>query len=101
MKKILIWGTGSIAKRILLNGIRGEVIGYIETNPSGNSYQGKTIYGIECLPEEYDYIIVANSYTERIYDICQRKAISINKVIFLRKNFWVRKIIWIIVVNMV
>ena len=84
MKKILIWGTGSIAKRILLNGIRGEVIGYIETNPSGNSYQGKTIYGIECLPEEYDYIIVANSYTERIYDICQRKAISINKVIFLR-----------------
>ena len=32
MNKILIWGTGNIAREVMLNGICGEVIGFIQTN---------------------------------------------------------------------
>ena len=31
MKKVLIWGTGIIASRVLENGLHVEVLGYIET----------------------------------------------------------------------
>lgn len=31
MVKLLIWGTGDIAKRVLENGLNGELIGFVET----------------------------------------------------------------------
>lgn len=84
MKRILIWGTGNIAKQIMANGINAEIIGFIESRKSFETYDGKRIYNIENIPKGYDFIIVANSFTNEIYNICQIKNIPLNKVIFLR-----------------
>jgi hypothetical protein len=84
MKRILIWGTGTIAREVLSNGICGEIIGFIQTNKTAQVFMDQCVYGIEEIPEEYDFIIVANSFSGEIYDICQRRNIPLKKVIFLR-----------------
>lgn len=84
MKKLLVWGTGNIAREVISNGICGEIIGFIQMNRISETYMDKYVYNVEEIPEEYDYIIVANSYVSEIYDICQRKKIPLNKVIFLK-----------------
>lgn len=84
MKRILIWGTGNIAKEVISNGVHGEIIGFIQTNKISRVFMDKNVYGIEEIPEEYDFIIVANSFVSEIYDICEQKNIPMNKVIFLK-----------------
>lgn len=83
MGKLLIWGTGNLAKKFIDNGYNGEIIGFIETNKSSDTYMGKPIYTITKLPGKYDYIIVANSYATEIYDLCRKLHIDISKMIFL------------------
>ena len=83
MRKLLIWGIGELAKRFIYNGFKGEIIGFIETTKSINIFMNKPVYGSEELPKEYDYIIVANSYTTEIYQLCLKLDIDITKVIFL------------------
>ena len=85
MNKILIWGTGNIANIILKNGLNAEIMGFIETYKVKESFQDKPIYSITEIPENYDYIIVANSYVKEIYQICLEKNINLDKVIFLKK----------------
>lgn len=85
MNKILIWGTGNIAREVMLNGICGEVIGFIQTNKTEQIYMDKCVYSVEEIPEEYDFIVVANSFSSEIYDICQQRNIPLSKVIFLRE----------------
>ena len=53
-KKILIWGTGKFAKRFLKNRYNGEIIGFIETNKSIDSYMDKPVYDSREIPMEYD-----------------------------------------------
>lgn len=84
MKKILIWGTGNIARQVIENGIHGEIIGFIDTNKSVETFKGKSVYNIGEIPEEYDVILVANSFTNEVYEICQTKKIPLNKVLFLK-----------------
>lgn len=84
MEKILIWGTGTIAKQVMLNEIHGELIGFIETNKTGETYRNKRVYNPDEIPKTYDYIIVANSFVNEIYNICIAKGIPLNKVIFLK-----------------
>lgn len=79
-----MWGTGRVAKQVLLNGIQGEIIGFIESKPSSEVYQGKPVYDIDTLPAQYDFIVVASSFTNEIYYICQKADILLEKVIFLR-----------------
>ena len=67
MKKLLIWGTGNFAIRFIDNKYNGEIIGFIETNKSKSLFMGKPVYDCYEIPEKYDYIIVANSYTAEIY----------------------------------
>lgn len=84
MKKILIWGTGKIADELLCNGIEGELTGFLETVRGKELYQGKKVFSVEEMPKDYDYILVANSYTDQIYQLCVDKGIDLEKVIFLR-----------------
>lgn len=84
MKKVLIWGTGAIAKQMLLNGICGELLGFIQSEKSMDMYDGKSVYGLDELPEEYDFIIVANSFSDEIYHTCCKKKLPFDKVLFLR-----------------
>ena len=83
MKKLLIWGTGNFAIRFIDNKYNGEIIGFIETNKSKSLFMGKPVYDCYEIPEKYDYIIVANSYTAEIYDLCKKLKICLSKVIFL------------------
>lgn len=83
MKKILIWGTGKLAKRFMENRYNGEILGFIETNKSKCSFMQKPVYGGDEIPKEYDYIVVANSYTDEIYDLCIKLGIDLKKIIFL------------------
>ncbi len=82
-KKILIWGTGKFAKRFLKNRYNGEIIGFIETNKSIDSYMDKPVYDSREIPREYDYIIIASSYATEIYNLCIKLGIDTLKLIFL------------------
>ena len=84
MYRILIWGTGAIARHFFDNGINGHVMGFVETHKTVDTYMGLPLYGIDELPGGYDYIIVANMHTNEIYRTCLQKGIDLEKVIFLR-----------------
>lgn len=83
MNRLLIWGTGNYARRFIENKYSGEIIGFIETNKSSNTYMGKPVYDSREIPKEYDYIIVANSYATEIYNRCLELGINTSKLIFL------------------
>lgn len=83
MLKLLIWGTGNLAKKFIDNGYNGEILGFIETNKRQSIFEGKFVYSSNEIPKEYDYIIVANSYVNEIYDLCRKSDIDISKLIFL------------------
>lgn len=83
MNKILIWGTGNVAEKLLKNGVNGTILGFIETKRTTKEYYDKPIYEPEELPLEYDFIIIANTYADEIYRTCLEKKIGLDKVIFL------------------
>ncbi len=82
--KLLIWGTGKIAEALLENGVRGQIIGFIETNKSREMYNNKKIYSLEEMPHDFDYILVANVYVNQIYKICMDRELDISKIIFIK-----------------
>lgn len=84
MKKILIWGTGAIAKQVLHNVVNGEIVGFIETNKKADLFHDKPVYSIGEIPVSYDYIVVANTYVNEIYQECIKRNISLDKIIFLK-----------------
>lgn len=84
MKKILIWGTGKIAKKFLENQCNAEIIGFIETKKSKDTYEGKPVYDCRQIPIEYDYIVVANAYATEIYDLCMNLGVDSSTLIFLK-----------------
>ena len=83
MRKILVWGTGKIAKRFIDNQFNAEIIGFIETNKSKATYCGRPVYDCRQIPKEYDYIVVANTYATEIYDLCVELGIDTSSLIFL------------------
>lgn len=83
MQKLLIWGTGKLAKHFIENKCGGEIIGFIETNKSKDFFMQQPVYGSHEIPAEYDYIIVANSYVCDIYNLCIELGIEMSRVIFL------------------
>lgn len=89
MKKILVWGTGKIADILCENGINGSLAGFIQTNKDKEVYNDRQVYGIDETWPEYDYMIVANSYSDEIYAACIERKINMDRFIFiypLKKN---------------
>jgi hypothetical protein len=86
MKKILIWGTGKIANKIIDELKDVIIIGFIETEKSNDAYLGYKVFSIEELPSQYDFILIANSYTNTIYTLCKTKSIDLHKVCFVKKG---------------
>jgi hypothetical protein len=84
MKKILIWGTGNIAEQFIQNECGGEIVGFIETHKSRETYMQKPVYDSSGIPDGYDYIVVANSYCGEIYERCQLLHMDISRMIFLQ-----------------
>lgn len=83
MKRLIIWGTGNVAKEFISKGVNGEIIGFCETNKKADTFNGLPVYDADHLPSDYDLVIVANTYVHEIYEICQQKNINLDKVIFL------------------
>lgn len=84
--KLLVWGIGKLAKQFIQNGYYGEIVGFIETKRSCAAYMDIPVYCCEELPDNYDFIIVANSYVAEVYQLCIDLKIDLNKVIFLYGN---------------
>lgn len=88
MNKLLIWGTGFIAKKVISNGLNGEVVGFIETQKKKKTFKDKPVYDVDemcALLDTIDFVLIANTYAEDIYKICLDRGIDINKIIFLNK----------------
>lgn len=83
MKKILIWGTGIIAEQVLKKSLRGNIIGFIETQKTKELFWNKPVFGIDEIPDKYDFIIIANSHVDEIYELCKKNSIDLERVIFL------------------
>lgn len=83
MKKLLIWGTGNLAKQFIENEYTGDIIGFIETKKSKEFFMKKPVYSCTEIPDDYDFIIVANSYAKEIYKLCIDLKFDLNKIIFL------------------
>lgn len=83
MSHLLVWGTGNLAKKFVNNGYNGNIIGFIETKRTINTFMNSPVYDSDEIPEDYDYIVVANSYGKEIYDLCVERGIDLTKVIFL------------------
>lgn len=83
MNKLLIWGTGKLAEKFIDCKFNGKIIGFIETNKLVDFFMNKPVYNCDKFPREYDYIIVANSHTADIYQMCLKLNIDLKRVIFL------------------
>lgn len=86
MRKILIWGTGNIAKRVLNNGLGGEVIGFIESERKNVMFMNLPIYNPAEAPKEVDVIIIASTFSNEIYQLCIRENIDLDKAVFMVKG---------------
>lgn len=83
MKKILVWGTGVKSIEFFENEVNANVVGFIETCKKQNEFKGISVYGIDELWPDYDYVVVANTYSSEIYEECIDRGFNINKFIFL------------------
>ena len=51
--KLLIWGTGKIAERIVRNGLKEQqIVGYIETIKTKEVFNGKRVFALSEIPSE-------------------------------------------------
>jgi len=84
--KLLIWGTGKVAETVLDNGINGEIIGFLESKKTKENYAGYPVYGIDDIPGDWDYIIIASRFTDEIYQVCLEYKLDMSKVVFLKRR---------------
>lgn len=85
-KRILIWGTGKNAKKIIeaRGGVNAEIVGFVETNPKSMEIQGIPVYSADKIDIDYDFIIVANIHTKEIYRYAKNIGINPDKIIFFK-----------------
>ena len=84
---VYVWGTGMILCRVIDYRIKLEnVIAFIDNNPKNKEYMGKKVIKPTEITEDYDAIIVANSYSREIYEHCKELNIDLSKLIFLYNN---------------
>lgn len=89
--KILIWGTGRICTKVVLDIPSDRVVGYIDSKRKGNEFAGKKLYKPDKLHNvEYDAIIVATVYAREIYELCKKNDINLKKVIFAYGNAYIK-----------
>lgn len=82
--RMLVWGTGRIAEKVI-NGIdENQIVAYIETKKSKDQYRGKTVYSASDIPDNYDVILIANASGSNIYDYCLNSGIRTDRLCFLK-----------------
>lgn len=83
MRKLLIWGTGNIATQLCDNGLDGEIVGFIETQKSKEYFKNVPVYSADEKLPDYDFIIVANKFSDEVYETCVNRKLNFEKFIFL------------------
>lgn len=84
MTKVLIWGTGKIARGVVNVGIDAMIIGAVETNRRNEEFIGMPVYDSREIPIGYDYIIVANTHTIEIFHYAKENNFDMDKIIFYK-----------------
>lgn len=84
--KLLIWGTGGAAEEVWNNQVSGEVIGFVESKKTKENCMGYPVYGIEQIPKGWDFIIVANNFSDEIHKVCLEHNVDMTKVVFLKRG---------------
>lgn len=90
-KKVLIWGTGKIASRIEPHLRNVDVVGYIETVKSKDTYRGRKVYMPNECPKEYDMILIAVSagYHGNIFYSCKLYGIEYKRICAVCKSDYI------------
>lgn len=93
-KKVLIWGTGKIVSRIEPHLRNADIIGYIETVRSKNTYNGRKVYMPNECPKGYDLVLIAVSagYHGNIFYNCKLNGIEYKRICAVRKSDYVTDI---------
>lgn len=88
MKRIYIYGTGKYAESFLLETCNTdyEIVGFIETNPTKESFDGKKLIKLNQIDEQFDYIVVASSFVKAIEENMQKNRITKERVIYLESE---------------
>ncbi len=85
--RLLIYGTGMVAKEFLDNipdiKEKCKIVGFCQTKKTMGEFRGIRLYSIDETLPHYDYMIVANTYADEIYSTCIDQKIDLKKVIFL------------------
>lgn len=82
--RVYIWGTGARTKKLLNDGIRCEIAGFIETEKSREIYEGAQVLSCsEIQDAEYDLILVASIQVNEIYKTAQMWEMDLSKFVFL------------------
>lgn len=73
MKKIIIWGVGKGAQRVLriLKKENCDIICFVDNDITKrkNGFMGRAVRALEDIPQEFDYIIISNMKQNAIEDI--------------------------------
>lgn len=83
-KKIYVWGTGSIGKSVVKNGIIGEIAGWVETSPSMSEMNGKKVICYKDLSGN-EIVVVATIYADEIFESLRKEKTDIENYIFFCK----------------
>ena len=87
--KILIAGTGQLAEEfeqyVNRGGEKIAILGYVETTPQEKYKKGKRIYSYrEIVNLQYDWVVVANIYSDEIRKTALEEQLDVSKFIYLR-----------------
>lgn len=82
--KILVWGTGKQADRLLpVIGNEEEIVSFVESKKSKDFFHGKKVYAADEIKEvDCDVIAILSSYEDEIRSEIEKQCIESAKVIF-------------------
>ena len=86
MNRVLIWGTGNMAQKLIEYGVNAEIVGFIQTVKCIDKYNGYPVFSPEECVMRYDYILVANTFGDEIRVKCEEIGINLDSVVFLFKG---------------
>ena len=86
MSDTYIWGTGKIAQNLITLGINSNISGFIQTKKTSDIFYNLPVLSVEEIPRNNIVILVANCFSDQVYDACIENHIDLDNVIFLIKG---------------
>ncbi len=100
--KILIWGAGNTARDIIDNDLNADVIGFIESKRSSDTFLGLPVFEYPTMPSDYDMILICTVYAGAVYRTLSNEGFDMSRVLFFydmngfleyRSDFWIREML--------